>query len=259
MENIELEAENNIIYYIGPDGKQKASKERPKCPNCKKVLKYEQNYIENKYVKPLEQTHTIVMSHNLNILHYMYKKFVCKNLTSVGYYVGGMKEAELKQTEKKQIILASYSMCQEGLDIPTLNAEFLITPKTDIVQIVGRILRAKHNFSHPIIYDFVDSHEVFQRQWLKRKSYYKKQNYKIIGTNSIEYNINFSKWKSIYEAKIEDNNKLCTTKFSNKKNSSVKSNTSSDKSITSDSEDENEDAGPKDKYLSGKCLLQLKK
>jgi superfamily II DNA or RNA helicase len=68
-------------------------------------------------------------------------------------------------------------MSSEGLDIPTLNSEFLITPKTDIVQTVGRILRAKHLFSHPIIYDFVDTHDVFQRQWLKIKAYYKKQNY----------------------------------------------------------------------------------
>lgn len=237
-----------------------SKKERAKCPNCNKGLKYEQNYIENKYVKPLEQTHTIIMAHNLNILHYMYKKIVCKNLASVGYYVGGMKEIELKRSEKKQVILASYSMSQEGLDIPTLNTEFLITPKTDIVQTVGRVLRAKHAFSHPIIYDFVDSHDVFQRQWLKRKSYYKKQNYKIIGTNSIEYNINFSKWKNIYEPKNEDNNKLCTTKSSSKKNISVKSNSSSDKSITnySDSE-EDEDTRPKDKYLTGKCLLTFKK
>jgi superfamily II DNA or RNA helicase len=262
--------ENTFSFFIGPDGKQKASKERPKCPNCKKLLKYEQNYIENKYVKPLEQTHTIVMAHNLNILHYMYKKIVCKNLASVGYYVGGMKEIELKKSEKKQIILASYSMSQEGLDIPTLNTEFLITPKTDIVQTVGRILRAKHTFSHPIIYDFVDSHDVFQRQWLKRKSYYKKQNYKIIGTNSIEYNINFSKWKNIYEPKNENSNKLCTAKYSNKTKSSIKSNSSTDKSITNDSdseEDENnnsdveedENNGPKDKYLTGKCLLKFKK
>jgi len=170
-------------------------RERPKCPNCKKVLKYEQNYIENKYVKPLEKTHTIVMAHNLNILHYIYKKFVCKNLASVGYYIGGMSEAELKHSEKKQIVLASYSMSSEGLDIPTLNAEFLITPKTDIVQTVGRILRAKHKFSHPIIYDFVDSHEVFQRQWLKRKAFYKKQNYKIVKTTSVEYTSDYKKWK----------------------------------------------------------------
>jgi superfamily II DNA or RNA helicase len=233
-------------------------KERPKCPNCKKVLKYEQNYIENKYVKPLEQTHTIVMAHNLNILHYIYKKFVCKNLASVGYYIGGMCETDLKNSEQKQVILASYSMSQEGLDIPTLNAEFLITPKTDIVQSVGRILRAKHTFSHPIIYDFVDSHDVFQRQWLKRKAYYKKQNYKIIGTNSIEYISDITKWRNIYQPKkvVENNISNSKTNKTTKKSISIKSNSSTDKSIANDSDsDDEEKEQPKDKYLCGKCFL----
>jgi superfamily II DNA or RNA helicase len=228
-------------------------KERPKCPNCKKVLKYEQNYIENKCVKPLERTHTIVMAHNLNILHYIYKKFVCKNLASVGYYIGGMNEVELKKSEKKQIVLASFSMSSEGLDIPTLNAEFLITPKTDIVQTVGRILRAKHQFSHPIIYDFVDSHDVFQRQWLKRKAYYKKQNYKIIGANSNEYNADFSKWKVVFEPKA---GQLCSAKTA-KKQISIKSDSSEDSDVESEKEEETE--GPKDKYLGGQCLLKFKK
>ena len=236
--------------------KNNPPKKRPKCPSCEKVLKYEQNYVENPYVKPLEITHTIIMAHNLSILHYMYKKFVCKNLASVGYYVGGMCESELKKSEKKQIVLASYSMSQEGLDIPSLNAEFLITPKTDVVQTVGRILRAKHNFSHPIIYDFVDSHDVFQRQWLKRKSYYKKQNYQIIGTNSIDYTLDIKKWKQIYEPTKEISNKLCIVK----KAISKRSNSSADQSITNDSEtEEDEEEKPKDKYLSGKCLLQFKK
>ena len=259
LENIELAAETNITYYIGTDGEKKASKERAKCPNCNKVLKYEQNYIENPYVKPLEQTHTIVMAHNLNILHYIYKKFVCKNLASVGYYIGGMKELNLKKSEKKQIVLASFSMSSEGLDIPTLNTEFLITPKTDIVQSVGRILRAKHSFSHPIIYDFVDSHDVFQRQWLKRKSYYKKQNYKIIGTNSTDYNSNFSTWRTLYEPK-----NIITNKCGSKKSISIKSNSSTDKSITNDTDTEEEEIIEdsqkiKDKYLSGVCLLKFKK
>jgi superfamily II DNA or RNA helicase len=200
------------------------------------------------------------MAHNLIILHYIYKKFVCKNLARVGYYIGGMSEQELKKTEQKQIILASYSMSQEGLDIPTLNAEFLITPKTDIVQSVGRILRAKHTFSHPIIYDFVDSHDVFQRQWLKRKAYYKKQNYKIVGTNSIDYSCDFLKWKIIYQPKTESENKVPVIKIK-KKTISVKSNSSTDKSITndSDSEEDEEKEEPKDKYLCGKCLLSIKK
>lgn len=210
LQKIEENAEQNITYFIGPDGNQKSSKERPKCPTCKKVLKYEQNYIENPYVKPLNQLHTIVLSHNLNVLHYIYKKFVCKNLASVGYYVGGMSEKELKNSETKQIILASFSMANEGLDIPTLNAEFLLTPKTDIVQTIGRVLRAKHAFSDPIIYDIVDSHDVFQRQWLKRKAYYKKNNYNIIGCDSNNYNKDTRKWKSIsgqttIAANLDDN------------------------------------------------------
>jgi len=265
LENIEMEAEKKNISFVGTDGKKKASKERPKCPNCNKILKYEQNYIENHYVKPIEQTHTIVMAHNLNILHYIYKKFVCKNLASIGYYVGGMSGPELKRTEKKQIVLASFAMSSEGLDIPTLNAEFLITPKTDIIQSVGRILRAKHIYSHPIIYDFVDSHDVFQRQWLKRKSYYKKQNYKIIGTNSVEYNTDFTKWKVIYEPKLNcqfnSNNNLFV-----KKTVSQKSNSSTDNSITNDSDTDEEfetekenETKTKDKYLCGKCLLMPKK
>jgi superfamily II DNA or RNA helicase len=135
---------------------------------------------------------------------------VCKNLASVGYYVGGMSEKELKNSETKQIILASFSMANEGLDIPTLNAEFLLTPKTDIVQTIGRVLRAKHAFSDPIIYDIVDVHDCFQRQWLKRKAYYKKNNYNIIGCDSNNYNKDTRKWKSIsghtaFAANLEDN------------------------------------------------------
>jgi superfamily II DNA or RNA helicase len=198
------------------------------------VLKYEQNYVENKYVKPLEQTHTIVMAHNLNILHYIYKKFVCKNLASIGYYIGGMSEAELKKSEKKQVVLASYQMSSEGLDIPTLNAEFLITPKTDIVQTVGRILRAKHAYSHPIVFDVVDSHDCFKNQWSKRRIYYKKQNYRIIGITNTEYTADTTKWKTIYDRSSVSNavNRKC-----------------------SEGSDENEDDDSDTKVY--KCLIRL--
>jgi len=212
----------------------------PKCPNCKKRLKYEQHYIENQYVKPLEQLQTLILSHNLNVLHYIYNKIVCKNIASVGYYVGGMKEIELKKSEKKQVVLASFSMASEALDIPSLNAEFLITPKTDIVQSVGRILRAKHSFSDPIIYDIKDNHEVFQKQWLKRKAYYKKQNYNIIECDSYNYNKDVTHWKTI-----------------NTKCNSISNKISSDKDEELD--DEDEDVVENKDKLKGVCLLKFKK
>jgi superfamily II DNA or RNA helicase len=207
MDNIMEYYKNNQEKTIDKDGNVKSTTKRARCPCCDKILKYEQNYIENPYVKPIEKLHTIVMSHNLNILNYMYNKFVCKNYASVGYYVGGMSEEELKKSEKKQIIFASYSMCSEGLDIPTLNAEFLITPKTDVIQIVGRILRAKHAFASPVIYDFIDSHDVFRKQWLKRKTYYRKQNYQIKEIESNEYHKNNKNWKIIdYKKKGNSDN-----------------------------------------------------
>jgi hypothetical protein len=54
--------------------------------------------------------------------------------------------------------------------------------------------------------------------------------------------------------------KECKPKLS-KKTNSIRSNSSSDKSITqdSDSEEEVDDKNPKDKYLCGKCLLTFKK
>jgi len=182
MDAVVKNAKDNLEQTINKKtGEVKQVKRRPKCPCCSKVLAYEQNYIDNGLVKPVKELQTIVLSHNLNVLEYIYQKFVCKNLASVGYYVGGMSEQELKASESKHVILATYSMASEGLDIPGLNAEFLISPKTDIVQSVGRILRAKHATTQPVIYDFVDTHDVFQRQWRKRKAFYKKQNYKIVG------------------------------------------------------------------------------
>ena len=262
-----LEINNKFISNTSSSVTAKKTKKRPKCPYCLKVLAFEQNYIENPYVKPIEDTHTIVMAHNLNVLEYMYNKIVCKNLASVGYYVGGMSEAELKKSEKKQIILSSYQMAQEGLDIPSLNSEFLITPKTDIVQTVGRILRAKHATKQPIIYDFVDTHDVFQRQWLKRKAYYKKQNYEIIGTSSIDYNGSNTSWKSIYKPKIVgniNNNTLTCNKtniMKQFKNSSIKSNSSTDVSITQDSDSEYDDTCEVEDELPNNvpiCLLKMK-
>ena len=86
----------------------------------------------------------------------------------MGYYLGGMKQHLLDESSKKQIIFASYAMAAEGLDIAKLSTLVFVTPKTDIVQSVGRILRTKH--SNPIVVDIVDKHQLFQNKWNKRIS-----------------------------------------------------------------------------------------
>lgn len=139
----------------------------------------------------------IVLAHNKNLLTYLYKAIDEDDYATVGYYVGGMKEAALKESERKNIIIATYSMASEALDIKTLTTLLMATPKTDITQSVGRILRTKH--SQPVVIDIIDKHDLFQRQWQKRKTYYHKQNYEIVKTTNIGYQRN--EWESLEKKK----------------------------------------------------------
>jgi superfamily II DNA or RNA helicase len=94
-------------------------------------------------------------------------------------------------------VIATYSMAAEALDIKSLTTLIMVTPKTDIEQAVGRILRQKHG--SPIVVDIVDSHAPFQNQWSKRKQFYKKQNYKIIQTSIDKYDPSVEKWRVVFE------------------------------------------------------------
>jgi superfamily II DNA or RNA helicase len=119
----------------------------------------------------------------------------------VGFYVGGMKQKDLQETEEKQIVLATYAMAAEALDIKTLNTLVMVSPKTDIIQSVGRILRTRG--LGKLIVDIIDTHDVFQNQWKKRKTYYKKCGYGISYVKSDDYkNENKTIWKRISEAVV---------------------------------------------------------
>lgn len=148
-------------------------------------------------LKENEKQQIMIIASYKNILKYMYDAIQHHGIGTVGYYVGGMKEMALKESESKQIVLATYSMAAEGLDIKSLTTLFMITPMTSIEQSVGRILREKHAFS-PVVVDIIDTHVNFQRQWAKRKAFYKKQNYKIIQSNSASYNPDVSTWNVSY-------------------------------------------------------------
>ena len=128
----------------------------------------------------------LVLGQNKSILTYLFKAIETRNIASVGYYIGGMKEEQLKQSENKKIIIATYAMASEGLDIKSLSTLLLITPRTDITQAVGRILRMPHE--RPLIIDFIDTHDIFTRQWKKRLTFYKKNNYTIKTTDNLNYN-----------------------------------------------------------------------
>lgn len=177
----------------------------------------------------------MILAHNRSILTYFYDAIKHRQIASVGYYLGGMKEIALKETESKQIVIATYSMAAEALDIKTLTTLIMATPKTDIEQSVGRILREKH--SNPIVVDIIDTHRLFKNQWQKRKTFYRKNNYHILSTNSDNY-INDTKSNQINWATTDN-------KKTNKKQGFFV-----DVDIDDDSNEENKQIG--------KCLLKFK-
>jgi superfamily II DNA or RNA helicase len=135
------------------------------------------------FINPHQQF--IVLAQTKNLLNYLFDSLTHKKIACVGYYIGGMKMEELKKSESKQIILATYSMAAEALDIKSLTSLFLASPKSDIVQAVGRILREKH--ASPLVIDLIDNHDVFLNQFNKRRAFYNEKNYKIIRSNNEKY------------------------------------------------------------------------
>lgn len=103
--------------------------------------------------------------------------------TTSGLYMGGMKQSELQEASEKKIIIATYSQAHEGLDIPALDTVLLATPKSDIVQSIGRIMRetaGKRN--NPHIYDVRDEWAgVLPAMYYKRLKVYKAGGYTIHG------------------------------------------------------------------------------
>jgi hypothetical protein len=101
----------------------------------------------------------------------------------MGYYIGGMKEEVREEGARTaQVLLGTYAMASEAMNIKTLNTMLMASPRKKIEQSTGRILRVQKDARtvQPLIVDIVDQHGVYQGQWAKRKAYYKKCAYKII-------------------------------------------------------------------------------
>ena len=110
---------------------------------------------------------------------------------TIGYYIGGMKE-DVREAgaATAQVLLASYAMASEAMNIKTLNCVILASPRKNVEQSTGRILRVQANkrVVAPLIIDIVDVHGVYRSQWRKRCIYYRKCKYTISedGKNEVD-------------------------------------------------------------------------
>lgn len=96
------------------------------------------------------------------------------------FYTGDTKKNDRFEAEQyADILFATYAMAQEALDIDRLNTIILATPKPDVNQAVGRILRKvlETGDVRPLVIDIVDNLGVFMRQSEKREKFYEKSKY----------------------------------------------------------------------------------
>ena len=111
------------------------------------------------------------------------------------FYTGETKKNDRFEAEQyADILFATYDMAHEGLDIDRLNTIILATPKPDVNQAVGRIMRKilKTGDIRPLIIDIVDKLSIFVGQSEKREKFYEKskyisQYYYMLNENFISY------------------------------------------------------------------------
>jgi len=94
-------------------------------------------------------------------------------------YIGRMKDYELDDAVKANVLFATYSIAKEGLDIDTLNTLIIASPIKDVVQASGRILRKTKDDRDvvPMIIDIADEMNIFKNWSKERFKYYNSNKY----------------------------------------------------------------------------------
>lgn len=175
-DNSEIEEYNKVIlnYNKKPNTPQMINNICSYMPRTKKI-------IQEILICLKEGRKILVLSDRREHLKVI-KQLLDSTKYSSGFYLGGMKEKDLEETETKNVILATFMMASEGFDCKyPLDTLILASPKSNIEQSVGRILRqeAKDRIFIPLVIDFIDEFSTFSGQSFKRIKFYNKNNYNI--------------------------------------------------------------------------------
>ena len=117
---------------------------------------------------------------HLNVIHYnLQPEYQRDTVVLHGKVKKADREIALDQmrNKEKRILLATYQLAKEGLDVPCLDRLLLATPVKDyaiVVQSVGRIARVCDGKGTPVVYDYVDDIGYLQGMWKKRCTHYRK-------------------------------------------------------------------------------------
>ena len=107
-----------------------------------------------------------------------------------GKVKGSDREAALEdmRTGKAKILLASYSLAKEGLDITNLDRVHFMTPQKDyavVLQSAGRVARVAEGKEKGTVYDYTDDIGYCKKAFTARKKHYKEKGYVVYDADEI--------------------------------------------------------------------------
>lgn len=111
-----------------------------------------------------------ILSNRRKHLVMLHKAFMaaCEEKFSSGLFIGGMSSEALKRSSECAAIFGTYSMAGESVNVPAMDTLFSVTPRADIEQAAGRILRNHEGKKTPVIVDVVDD-VPFCIKWGKKR------------------------------------------------------------------------------------------
>ena len=95
----------------------------------------------------------------------------------------GLKGAEREAAMRARVIVSTYQLCSEGMDIPSRNTLVLATPKSKVEQTVGRIQRStahREGECTPLVVDVVDPFSIFAGMARARARHYEDMGYTVV-------------------------------------------------------------------------------
>ena len=90
----------------------------------------------------------------------------------MAYYIGGLTKQDRLAATEKRVILATYAYTAEATNIPWLDTLVMATPRSDVEQVVGRILREYDGKKQPAILDLEDPLRMWQNYATRREAFY---------------------------------------------------------------------------------------
>jgi superfamily II DNA or RNA helicase len=134
----------------------------------------------SEYIKHLKMLHASLNERVKKLKEESGDKKVLEKLEgfSSGLYIGEMKNDQRKISQGCRVILGTYRIASVGMDIPSLNTLIMASPRKEIEQSVGRVMR-KNTGIYPKIIDIVDDHGIFKNQGSARRRFYRKYDYQI--------------------------------------------------------------------------------